>query len=331
METNTKKLKRNNMLLAFITLVAAIILIAIVGFFILKPHSIIIQGQAESTEVRISGKVPGRILELRVKEGDTVRAGDTLVILDSPEVQAKLLQAQSAESAAQAQSNKANRGTREEQISSAYAMMQKAKAGKEIAEKSYRRMQNLFEKGVVSAQKRDEAEANYNAMLATEEAAASQYQMAINGAQREDKEAAEALVNQAKGAVNEVESYISETHLLSPIDGEISEVFPKVGELVGTGSPIMNVRDKKDTWVVFNVREDLLKDIKIGNTVNAYIPALDKNIGLNIYYMKDMGTYAAWKATKTNGQYDQKTFEVKASPTEPAEGLYPGMSVIIKR
>ena len=330
MDTNNKIREKNNMLLAFITLLAATALIAVVGWFILKPHSEIIQGQVEVTEVRVSGKVPGRIAELRVSEGQTVRKGDTLVLLDSPEIQAKLQQAEAVKNAAQAQSDKALKGAREEQIQSAFAMWKKARAGLDIAEKSYQRIQNLFEKGVVSAQKRDEAKANYEAMLATEQAAASQYQMAKNGAEKEDKLAAAALVEQAKGAINEVESYMQETFLLSPIDGVISEIFPKEGELVGTGSPIMNVMDKKEAWVVFNIREDLLKDIKIGNTITGYVPALDKDIQLTFFFMKDMGTYASWKATKTSGQYDLKTFEVKARPNEYIEGLYPGMSVVIK-
>lgn len=330
MDTSNKKLRKNNMLLAFITLVAAIILIAVVGWFILKPRTEVIQGQVEAEEVRVSGKVPGRILELRVSEGQQVNKGDTLVIIDSPDVRAKLLQAEAARSAAEAQNTKADKGARVEQINSAYAMWQKAKAGVDIAEKSYNRMQNLYDKGVVTAQKRDEAYANYQAMQATAEAAESQYDMAKNGTQIEDKLAAQALVNQATGAVDEVESYINETTLVSPMSGIISEIFPKVGELVGTGSPIMNVMNKKDSWIVFNVREDLLKDMKIGAKITGYSPALDKNFELEVFYMKDMGTYASWKATKTNGQYDLKTFEVKARPIEYIEGLYPGMSVVVK-
>lgn len=330
METSSKNWKRNNMLLAFVTLLAAIVLIAVVGFFILKPRPEVIQGQAEATEVRISSKVPGRILELRVEEGQWVQAGDTLVILDSPEVQAKLLQAQSAKDAAQAQSNKAMKGAREEMITAAQATWQKAQAGLDIAEKSFNRLDRLFEQGVVSAQKRDEAEANYKSMIATEQAAKSQYLMAKNGAEKEDKAAAEALVNQARGAINEVESYLSEICLLSPIDGQISEIFPKVGELVGTGAPIMNVMDTEDFKVIFNVREDFLKNMKKGDKINAYVPALDKDISLTVYYLKDMGSYASWKATKSNGQYDLKTFEVKAKPEASIEGLYPGMSVIMK-
>jgi HlyD family secretion protein len=329
MDINAKITRKNNMLLAFIGIIAALGLIALIGWLLLKPNTEIIQGQVEATEVRISGKVPGRILELKVKEGESVRKGDTLVILDSPEVLAKLEQAQAAENAAQAQNAKAIKGARQEQIVSAHALWQKAKAGLDIAEKSYQRVQNLFEQGVVSAQKRDEAEANLQAMKATEQAALSQYQMAKNGAEKEDKQAAEALVDRAKGAVNEVNSYIKEAFLLSPIDGEISEIFPETGELVGTGAPVMNVMDKKNAWVVFNVREDLLKGMTIGKTISAYVPALDKDISLTVYYMKDQGAYAAWKATKASGQYDLKTFEVKARPETYIEGLYPGMSVII--
>jgi HlyD family secretion protein len=330
MDINSKLTRKNNMLMAFIVMVVAILLIAVVGWLILKPKAETIQGQVETTEVRISGKVPGRILELKVEEGQAVRKGDTLAILDSPEVMAKLEQAQAAEDAAKAQNAKAIKGARQEQIASAMALWQKAKAGLDIADKSYVRMQNLFDKGVVSAQKRDEAEANYQAMKATEQAALSQYKMAKNGAEREDKLSAEALVNRAKGAVNEVESYVNETYLLSPIDGEISEIFPQVGELVGTGAPVMNVMDKKHAWVVFNIREDLLKDKAVGKKFTAYVPALDKEITLTVYYMKDMGSYASWKATKTKGQYDLKTFEVKAKPEAYVEGLYPGMSVVAK-
>lgn len=211
-------------------------------------------------------------------------------------------------------------------------MWQKAQAGLEIAKKSYTRVQNLYDKGVMSAQKRDEAEANYKAMVATEKAAKSQYDMARDGARSEDKAAAAALVQQAGGAVAEVESYLKESALVSPIDGEVSERFPQVGELVGTGAPIMNITDLNDMWVSFSVREDLLKDIKIGSELNAFIPALDnKPVKLKVYYMKDMGSYAAWKATKTTGQFDSKTFEVRARPQEKIADLRPGMSVVMKK
>lgn len=321
--------KINGKLITFTGIVFIVLLVAVFGFIFWEPQAEFIQGEAEAAEVRISGKVPGRIEEFRVNEGDRVKKGDTLAILDSPEVLAKFIQAQAAEAAAQAVSNKAEGGSRTEQITMAFQTWQKALAALEVAQKSYERVQKLYDNEVVAAQKRDEAEANYKAMAATEKAAKAQYEMARNGAQREDKMAAEAQVSRAKGAVAEVESYIRETYLISPIDGEISERYPKVGELVGTGAPVMDVLDMKDVWVVFNVREDLLGDLKMGGTFTAWIPALDnKEVVLKVTHMKDMGSYAAWRATKTTGKYDAKTFEVKAVPTERVEGLRPGMSVL---
>lgn len=319
------------MLLAFLTLTGVIAIVAVIGFFMLRKGPEIVQGQAEVTEYRVSSKVPGRILEFRVKEGQTVRAGDTLAILEAPDVQAKLEQARAAEAAAQAQNEKALKGARQEQIQAAYEMWQKAQAGVTIAEKSYKRIKNLYDQGVVSAQKLDEITAQRDAALATEKAAKAQYTMAKNGAEREDKAAAAALVNRAKGAVAEVESYINETYLIAQKDGEVSEIFPKQGELVGTGAPIMNVAVMDDMWVTFNVREDLLQSLTVGTEFEAFVPALDKNIRLKVNYMKDLGTYATWKATKTTGQFDLKTFEVRALPTDKVEGLRPGMSVILDR
>lgn len=327
-----KKFTKSNMMLAFIALIAVVLVVALAGFFLLTPPEETIMGQAEATTVRISGKVPGRIAEYRFGEGDQVKKGDTLVFLDTPEVLAKMRQAEAARAAAEAQHTKALNGARAQEITAAYELWQKAKAGLEIARKSYDRVRNLYEKGVMSAQKKDEAEANYNAMVATEKAARSQYEMAKEGARKEDKAAAEALVQRADGAIAEVESYIEESILLSPIDGEVTERFPERGELVGTGAPIMNIADLHDMWVTFSVREDLLKDLKVGNQIEAFIPALEnQSVTLQVYYLKDMGTYAAWKATKTTGQFDAKTFEVRARPTEPVNGLRPGMSVILKR
>jgi len=309
-----------------------IAIVAVVGFFMLRKGPEIIQGQAEVDEYRVSSKVPGRILEFRVKEGQTVQAGDTLAILEAPDIAAKMEQARAAEAAAQAQNEKAIKGARQEQIQAAYEMWQKAQAGVDIAEKSYKRVKNLFEQGVMPAQKLDEVTAQRNAAIATEKAAKAQYTMAKNGAEREDKMAAAALVERAKGAVAEVESYVKETFLIAQAAGEVSEIFPKVGELVGTGAPIMNIAILKDMWVTFNVREDLLKNLTMGAEFEAIVPALDnKAIKLKVDYMKDLGTYAAWKATKTTGQFDLKTFEVRARPMESVEGLRPGMSVIIKK
>ena len=325
------KSQHNNILLAVGGFVTVVIIVAIIGFLVLDRDPDVIQGQVEVSEYRVSSKVPGRILELRVKEGDFVKVGDTLAILDAPEVRAKMEQAQSAQNAAAALELKAQNGARKEQIQGAYSVLQQAKAGYEIAEKSYNRVQRLFDEGVMSAQKRDEAYANYKAMEAQMKAAQSQYDMAVNGARMEDKMAAAAQVGRAKGAVQEVNSYIHETVQVAQMEGEVSDVYPKVGELIGTGSPIMSISVMDDMWGTFNVREDQLEGMQVGSEFSVFVPAFNKDIKMKVYYLKDQGSYAVWKATKANGQYDLKTFEVKARPVEKIEGLRPGMSLIIKK
>ena len=324
------KTQHNNILLAIVGFAAVIIIVALIGFFTLGRDPEVMQGQVEVSEYRVSSKVPGRILEIRVKEGDYVKAGDTLAILDAPEVLAKMEQARGAEDAASAIELKAQNGAREEQIRGAFQVLQQAKAGLEIAEKSYNRVQRLFDEGVLSAQKRDEAYAQYKAMEAQCKAAQSQYDMAVNGARREDKLAAQAQVNRARGAVQEVRSYINETVQTAQMEGEVSSIYPKVGELVGTGSPIMTISMMDDMWGTFNVREDQLNGMQVGTEFTAFVPAFNKDIKMKVYYMKDQGSYAVWKATKANGQYDLKTFEVKARPVDKLEGLRPGMSLVVK-
>ena len=328
--TSQAKKQHNNILLAIVGFAAVVAIVAIIGFFAIDRDPEIIQGQVEVSEYRVSSKVPGRILELRVKEGDFVRAGDTLAILDAPEVRAKMTQARGAEDGAAALEQMAKAGARKEQIQGAYQLLQQAKAGLEIAEKSYNRVQRLYDEGVMSAQKRDEALASYKALQAQVKAAQSQYEMAVNGARQEEKLAAAAQVNRAKGAVEEVTAYIGETVQTAQMDGEVSSVYPKVGELVGTGSPIMTISLMDDMWGTFNVREDQLEGMQVGTEFTAFVPAFNKDIRMKVYHLKDEGSYAVWKATKANGQYDLKTFEVKARPEEKFEGLRPGMSLIIK-
>lgn len=325
------KTQHNNILLAIVGFAVVIIIVALIGFFTLGRDPEIMQGQVEASEYRVSSKVPGRILEIRVKEGDYVKVGDTLAILDAPEVRAKMEQARGAEDAASAIELKAQNGARKEQIQGAYQVLQQAKAGLEIAEKSYKRIQRLFDEGVMSAQKRDEVFAQYKAMEAQCKAAQSQYDMAVNGARREDKLAAQAQVSRARGAVQEVNSYLGETVQIAQMEGEVSSIYPKVGELVGTGSPIMTISMMNDMWGTFNVREDQLNGLQVGTEFSAFVPAFNKDIKMKVYYMKDQGSYAVWKATKTNGQYDLKTFEVKARPVDKLEGLRPGMSLVVKQ
>ena len=324
--------KNYNLLTGVIALVAVVLIVSVVGFIVSRPKAIVIQGEAEATEYRVSGKIPGRIEEFRADEGQSVRKGDTLVLIDSPEIRSKIAEANAAKAAAVAQKNKAYNGAQQEQIAGAYEMWQKALVGEEVMRKSFERISELHEEKVVSDQKYDEVKAQYDAASATARAAKSQYDMAVKGARQEDKDAAVALVERANAAVELVNSYMDEIVLTAPADGSIAARYPKVGELVGQGSPIMTIQDLDDMWFTFNVREDRLEGMKSGDKLNLTVPALDnKHITATVYYIAVRESYATWGATKEIGEFDTKTFEVRARPDAKVEGMRPGMSVILER
>lgn len=327
-----KTSKNYNLLIGVTALVAIVLTISVVGYIVSRPQPVVIQGEAEATEYRISGKVPGRIEEFRGTEGQKVKKGDTLVIIDSPEIRAKMAEAKAAKTAAEAQKNKAMNGARREQITGAYEMWQKALVGEDVMRKSYERMVKLHDEKVVSDQKFDEVEAQYHAAVATAKAAKSQYDMAVKGARQEDKDAAVALVERASAAVELVNSYRDEIRLTSPSDGIIADIYPKVGELVGQGSPIMTIQDLDDMWFTFNVREDRLEGLRSGDHILLTVPALgNREVQATVYYLSARESYATWKATREIGEFDTRTFEVRARPDYSVEGLRPGMSVILKR
>ena len=325
------KSQHQNILLAVMGFSIAVLIVAIIGFFTLGKTDEVIQGEVEVGEYRVSCKLPARVVEIRVKEGDFVHKGDTLAILEIPEMNAQEKVAQSTEAATLALSNLTEEGARREAIQSARQLVVQAKAATDVAKKTYDRMQNLFSEGVMSQQKRDEAKAAWEVALAHENVMKSQYEMAKNGARTEEKKAAQSQANAAKHAVDVVRSVLKETVQVAAVDGEVSDIYPKEGELVGMGSPILSISMMKDMWGTFNVREDQLNGLKVGDTFTAFSPAFNKELKLKVFEIKDEGSYAVWKATKSNGQYDLKTFEVKARPINPFDGLRPGMSLIVKK
>lgn len=319
--------RERELVIAILLVVAATAVLAVIGFLRIKPAPDTVQGQADAEEIRISGKLPGRVVDLYVEEGQYVHAGDTLVHIHSSVMDAKLEQATAMQQAAAATNDKVDAGTRSQIIQSAYDVYQQALAARGITEKTYQRMQNLFDKGVVSAQKRDEAKAAYDAAVSGAEAAKSQWELAKAGAQQEDKRAAQAMVNVARGGVKEADAMLEDQYLTAPCDGQITVIYPHVSELVMTGAPIMTLQPD-DTYLVFNVRETLLKDMRNGSVINVRIPALDKSVKAKVYFIQDMGSYANWQATKATGSFDARTFQVKARPLEKVEGMLPGMSAI---
>ena len=320
--------KKDKMLITTIIFILMVVAaMAVAGFLFIRQGPDTVQGQGEATEIRISGKLPGRVAEIYVEEGMRVKAGDTLVRIHSTLAEAKLAQAQAMEQVAQATQSKVDDGTRPQIVQAAHDLWKQAEAAATITAKTYERVKNLYAKGVVSAQKLDEAKAAYDAAVAGESAAKSQYELAASGAQRQDKQAAGAMVSAAQGSVKEVDALLEDTYLLAPCAGEITVIYPNVSELIATGAPVMQLQ-KDDHWAVFNVRETMLKDIRLGSKMKVRIPALDTVVSMKVFYIKDMGTYANWQATKSTGDFDARTFQIKVRPEKHIEGFRPGMSAI---
>lgn len=330
--TVDEKKTSKGLLIAMAIIAIVVGIIALIGFLFINTKSEILEGQVEGTTVRISGKLPGRVMEFYVAEGDSVAAGDTLVHIYSSLVDAQLVQAQAMEDVARAQNRKVDAGTRSQIIQAASDMVAQAEAAVTIAKKTYDRMERLYQEGVIAEQKRDEAKAAYDATSAQLSAARSQLSLAKAGAQTEDKESTAAMVSAAGGGVSQVQALLEDSYLVAPFDGTIDVIYPQESELVMTGSPIMSLLRNDKRWVTFNVREELLNDLKMGDKIKVKVPALGmKEIEVEIYYIRDMGSYATWHATKSTGDWDSRTFEIKARPTTDVAGLRPGMTVLLDK
>lgn len=326
---NQEKRANKTLLITMGVVVVAVAVIAVVGFIFMNRPDSYIEGQVEGTNIRISGKLAGRVQEFYVQEGDTVHAGDTLVRIHSSVVEAQLGQAEAMREVAAAQNKKVDAGTRMQIINAAADLLRQAEAAVTITKKTYDRMERLYGEGVIAEQKRDEAKAAYDAAVAARDAAASQLSLAKAGAQKEDKESAEALVQAAGSGVKQVEAVLEDSYLTAPFDGTIDQIYPEVGELVSLGAPIMSVLKTDDRYITFNVREEMLNEMSVGKEIKVMLPALGKKeIDARIYYVRDMGTYATWRATKTTGSWDSRTFEIKARPVGEVGNLRPGMSAI---
>jgi len=316
-----------------VLIAVAIGIAAILGFGLLKvlsPAPLAFQGQVEAREVDVAAKIGGRISQVLVREGDVVSVGDVLFELDSPELTAKMAQANAGRDAAVAISDKADTGAREEEVRMAQFAWARAQSAAELAEKTFERFDSLYKEGLISEQKHDEASTSAAAAADAARAARAQYDMALNGARAEDKAAALAVVGQAEGLIAEVSAYSAETHLTAPIAGEVTQVLIDSGELAPTGFPVITLVDLTDSWVVLNVREDHLINFQMNAQLTGTVPALgDREIELSVYFIAPLADFATWRATRYSSGYDIKTFEVKLRPIDAVDGLRPGMSVLI--
>lgn len=305
--------------------------VAIAVWLMMRPQTYYMQGQVEAKQIQVAPLIPGRIDEIYVHEGDKVKKGELLLSIGIPKIDAKLQQAQAAKAAAQSQLQKANAGARKQQIQAAYNVWQQALTAADLAESTYNRVQRLYDEKVVPAQKRDEALAKSQALREQAKAAQATYEMAKQGTRSEDKAAAAALVQKAQGAVDEVLSYVEDAKVYAPANGEVQSILLEQGEVSNAGYPIINLVDLTDSWMVIHVREDHLKDYAKGSVFTGKVPALgDKEVEWKVRSIAVLGDFATWTATKARGDFDRKTFEIKAYPTQKVEGLRPGMSVLVK-
>lgn len=316
--------------IAFVVILLAVVIVSAVGIIAMSNKPVILQGQIEADEIRISGKLPGRIDTFLVREGQNVKMGDTLVVINSPEALAKYQQVNALEDIAKFQNKKIDDGTRQQIVRSVEELWNKAKSDLQLAKVTYDRIRVLYKDSVVTSQRKDEVEAMYKAALAAERAAHQQYLLVKDGAQKEDKESARSLVNAARSTVDEVEALLTDARLTAPEDGQISTIYPKRGELVGAGTPIMSLVVLSDCHVVLNVREDYMRYFRMNENFIGDVPALGAmNIEFKINYISPLGSFATWRSTKQTGSYDMKTFEIHALPVTPMDELRPGMSVLV--
>jgi HlyD family secretion protein len=294
------------------------------------PGAEVLTGMVESAEVDIAAKIPGRIDTLFVGEGATVSAGDTLVVLESRELDAKAEQAKASLRAANAKLTMADNGLRPQEINAAEKVFRQAKAQADLMEKTWKRVQKLAVDSVISNQELDQVEAQFLAAKEAMAATEAKLSLAREGSRAEDRDAAAALVSQAKQACNEANAWREEKVLVCPINGEVAKQIMRRGEIVGAGAPILTVVDVNDAWVVVTVKENDLSRFRMGAVFMSHIPALgDSAVELTVRYIAPMGEFATWRPTNQKGGFDLKTFEVHLRPKTPVAGLRAGMSANI--
>lgn len=295
------------------------------------PAPVPLQGMVDARTISVSAKVPGRLAELKVREGDVLKAGDTVAVIAIPEIEAKLAQVKAQERAAQAREDLANTGARVQEKDAARADWERAKAALALASKTYERVDALYREGLIPAQRHDEATAQLAAARKVTEAAAAKLSAVDEGARVEDKAAAKALVDQARGGVSEVSSLASESIVKTPAAGEVTRIVMEEGEVAPAGFPLVLVTDLSDKWVVFNIREDELPGVEVGTVLKGFIPAVNRTVELKVTWINPRGEYAVWRATRQSTGYDLRTFEVRARPAEELPALRPGMTVVVDR
>ena len=319
--------------LKLIVFIVVVILLGLIAYGLWKaylPKTVELQGRVESETVHISTKVPSRIEEFYVTEGQTVKKGQAVVRFVSPELEAKKEQAQAALQSAMAFHSTVYRGAQQENIDTLYANWQAMKTQAELAATTYKRGENLYQQGVISRQRRDEMLATQTSARETAEASYQQYARAKRGSTEQQKSTADAQVAMAQAAVKEANALDQETKLYSPTDGTVSKTYGKPTELVATGIPVVSIIEDHDLWVSLNVREDMYSSIYKSKTLDGFIPALNRKASFKVKNIDAEGDFATIKTTRQTGGYDIRSFKFHLVPEQSIPDLKVGMSVLFK-
>ncbi len=331
-EQPTPPKQKSNMIKLIIPIIL-ILLVGLIAFGLWKsyqPKLIELQGRVEAETIHVSTKVPSRIEEIYVHDGEKVQAGQAMVRFSSPEVEAKKQQALATLQSAQALLSTTERGSQQENIDSLYANWQSLKAQQQLAQTTFQRGQNLFKEGVISRQRRDEMQAAAISSAQMTEASYQQYARAKRGSTPQQQSSAEAQVKIAQAAVDEANALEAETQLVAPSAGTVSKIYGKVSELVAMGVPVVSLLQDDSLWISLNVREDQYAQVYQAKSLTGFIPALNQSAEFKIEHIEAEGEFATIKTTRQTGGYDIRSFKVQLKPAQKIPGLKVGMSVLFK-
>jgi HlyD family secretion protein len=293
-----------------------------------SPATII--GVVRATEVRVEPEVTGQLVSIAVEKGAQVHAGDILAWLSAIELAAQADQARAALASAIATRNNVYAGVRREQVDSLKAEIAKASARLDYVQAQLTRTSTLARESFESQQALDQAENDAASARADVAEAQANYDAAVAGPTREERAIADAEVQAASAAVAVLERRLEKTVLRAPSDGVVSVVAAEVGENVRAGQAILMIEAAGKRWLSFNVREDHLGGLAVGQTAGVTRDGADGAIKGVITELRPLGVFATWQAERVIGDHDRNTLRLRLDPQGDPAGLEPGMSVWIE-
>ena len=313
---------------AIIVSVSILAIVALTLWYLVQPQPLLVQGEADATRIDIAARVDGRVAERKVSRGQDVKAGQVLVTIDNPQLITRLKEAEAARAVAAADLKRIQVGTRAEVIGARKASLAAAEASARLAEQTYDRTKQLTARDFASVQKLDEATASLDVAHRSQQQAKLALEEAVAGFTAEEHGVAEATVAKADAAITTLQADVAELTVKAPSNAQVYQTSIDPGEYVSPGAPLLSLVDISDVWVRFDLREDLVKGLKVNDRFDVKVPALgDKPITVMVRRIATRGEYAGWRATRATGDFDLRTFEIRAYPVEAVPGLRPGMSV----